>query len=1089
MASRANSPPPVYDSAMSTSLRPYLELPHLLSLAWIAYPIISLLFVVFRLQSSADSAQSSVASAKENFLASCKAAEGAASSTASFPRYMALAANQQFTDAVNGTLNGARDALVLSLTVMEGIINFLVDIYRSTFLCFIELIVRGALSLLISATQEISTFVQSTLSGLRTSIQNDINFVNNAIKTAIDGINKVNPFADITAPQFSVPSLDGLQNVTIPNGFTQALIKLNSSIPSPEQIKEKLNAILDTPFELTKQEITSTFNNISFKQSVFAVPQRSTISFCDQIDTSVIDDLGRDLVKMTKIGTIVIIVVIILLILGNCALEWYKWRCLQNHLEYTRQAWRTDPTVYYHPTTNSTPTIQLTNHNLLTLHGITAHPLLMRIANQISALFRLSPSQHIHIQWFFSYVFHPPALACFLIGFVGLLSVQLQLFALGPIAESYRNKALSSADDFSNSIATAMNQNMLNQSAVYVAQVNSEVTGIQNTINDGVFGWVNSTTTTLNTTLNNFYNDIQDLVETVFGGTPLEQPMQEFVFCIIGSKVDALENALTFMHDNLHVNMPLMNQSSLVLSPQDVNDAARPIALAAIGSGNGDGDDGGIVGRIVTSYVKSLKKERIMFLLFIGLWGVVVIMALLIIFWHSYLKASVDQRKKRRWQKEQREGFDQFAVRGGHIIVTDESSLENGGRGGLNLPSFTPLASPRPGFLETITSPRRRIGSLNGSNGSLKPHPLAALEKNYEKSWDSFIDSSNENEKGTSPAVKPTIQVKNTTRGFPGMSLFGRKTIAKEKFVIDIDDEPVSTGASASASQTFASVFSRLAALNPFGSKQQDLKPRPISPPTYPGARPGHRSPPNLSIDTGRAATLKPANLPTVEISPTEHEENAPKSAWSVSPAAPRFPWLGTRNSDGGQGSRKSQPAPLRVRNLDAEPDVFSPSDNLQQVKAERKPVVVDGPTGHLAPPLHYGYERPIPQEMPRSVSPPPGIPSIRFQGQLPPRKPSPPPFAHYKTPEVNADPNYNFSPGPGRPLHPELAKKPNTANKGPLVDPFATPFDDSHAVKPQRQQPQRKPGPNPTATNPFLTASEVWRSSGNGNPPTPVAL
>ena len=149
------SPPPVYDSTMSTSLRPYLELPYLLSLAWIAYPILSLLFVVFRLQTSADSAQSSVASAKENFLASCKAAEGAASSTASFPRYMALAANQQFMDAVNGTINGARDALILSLTAMEAIINFLVDIYRSTFLCFLELIVRGTLSVLISAVQEV----------------------------------------------------------------------------------------------------------------------------------------------------------------------------------------------------------------------------------------------------------------------------------------------------------------------------------------------------------------------------------------------------------------------------------------------------------------------------------------------------------------------------------------------------------------------------------------------------------------------------------------------------------------------------------------------------------------------------------------------------------------------------------------------------------------------------------------------------------------------------------------------------------------------------------------------------------------------
>jgi len=721
----------------------------------------------------------------------------------------------------------------------------------------------------------------------------------------------------------------------------------------------------------------------------------------------------------------------------------------------------------------------------------------MRIANKISALFRLSPSQHIHTQWFFSYIFHPPALACFLIGFVGLLSVQLQLFALGPIAQSYQNKALSSANDFSNTIATAMNENMLNQSAVYTAQVNAEVDVIQNTINDGVFGWVNSTTSTLNTTLNNFYGEVQDLVQTIFGGTILESPMQDFVFCLIGSKVDALSDALTFMHDNLHVDMPRMNQSSLVLSPEDVDEVSRPVALAAIGSGSGNEEDGGIVGRIISSYVKALEKERVMFFIFIGIWGVVVLMALLVIFWHSYLKAWVDQRKKKRWLKEQREGFDQFTARGGRITVTDESSIENGGRGRISLPSFTPLASPRPGFLETLTSPRRRFGSPSSTNGFLKPHshPLKNLEKNYEKSWDSFIDSSEENEKGVSPVSKSAVQFKTTTRGFISMGIFGRKTMDKEKFVIDIDDEPVSSDNSASASRPLASVFSRLAALNPFGSKQQDLKPRPISPPTYSGTRPGHRSPPNVSIDTGRAANLKPVNLPTIETSsPTNHDENRPKSTWSISPATPRFPWLAPRN-DGSQGGRKSQATPLKVRNVDPELDAPSPSDNLQEVKAERKPVVVNGPPSHLAPPLHYGYERPVPPEMPRNVSPPPGISFTQVRAQLPVRKSSPPPFARYQAPNVNVDTNYNFSPGPGRPLHPDLTSRSvlstkssaNIVNKGPLVDPFATPFDDSN--EPQQQQLQRKQSPSPTATNPFLNAAEAWRSSTNGNPFTPVAL
>lgn len=635
---------------------------------------------------------------------------------------------------------------------------------------------------------------------------------------------------------------------------------------------------LDTPFELTKQEITDAFNNITFNQAVFPIPQQSTITFCDQVDTSVIDDLGHDIIKITKIATIILIVVIILLILANCALEWYKWRCLQNHLEYTRQAWNTDPAVYHHSTMiGSPPTIQLTNHNLLTLHGITAHPLLMRIANQITALLRFSPSKQIHLKWFFSFVFHPPALACFLIGFVGLLSVQLQLIALGPIEESYRNKALSSATNFTDTIATAMNNNMLNQSAVFVSQVNSEVGGIQNTINDGVFGWVNSTTSTLNTTLNDFYADVQDLVETIFGGTPLDQPMHDFVSCIIGSKVDALTDALTFMHDNLHVNMPQMNQSALLLSPQDVNDAARPIALAAIGSGNGQGDDGGIVGRIVSAYVTSLEKERIMFLIFIGIWGVVVIMALLIIFWHSYIKPFTDRRERRKWQKEQREGFDQFQVRGAHI---NESSMENGGRSGMDLPPFTSLPSSRPGFLETLTSPRRRIGSPQSLNG--------------------FFES--DDEKRAHLDAKRTVRFKTTSRGFPGTGLFGRKTMDKEKFVIDLDEEPVSTGNSARPS-----LFSRLAALNPFGKKKQDLQ----SPTGLSSSRPGPRSN-HLSINTDRAAVLEHKDLPMIESpSPT----NGPKSAWSASPTELRFPG----DTDGRDSIRRFQATPPRLSQVDAE--------------------------------------------------------------------------------------------------------------------------------------------------------------------------
>ncbi|KAJ7799325.1 hypothetical protein B0H14DRAFT_3491687 [Mycena olivaceomarginata] len=43
------------------------------------------------------------------------------------------------------------DALDLSLSVVEAAIDYFVDTYRSTFLCFLELVVQGGLAVLAAA--------------------------------------------------------------------------------------------------------------------------------------------------------------------------------------------------------------------------------------------------------------------------------------------------------------------------------------------------------------------------------------------------------------------------------------------------------------------------------------------------------------------------------------------------------------------------------------------------------------------------------------------------------------------------------------------------------------------------------------------------------------------------------------------------------------------------------------------------------------------------------------------------------------------------------------------------------------------------
>ncbi|QRW00590.1 plasma membrane fusion protein PRM1 [Ceratobasidium sp. AG-Ba] len=648
---RLASPPPLYaaDSlntpqAHFTSLKPYLTLPYLLSLTWLATPILSLLFIIFRLIISQGAAQDGVEDAKGVLIASCAAAERAAQGVGSIGSFMAAGTNRQIEAAVNATIDAARATMI----------------FRHYRIC---------LAIIIGALTEITNFLQSTISGLKSSIQGDIQSANNAIASAVNAINSVTKIVNVqlNVPQFDIPALSGLDNIKIPTDLQDALTKLNATLPTLDQIRNTVDSIIAIPFDEIKKEINETFASPSmrFNTSVLAVPARSNITFCHELDTSIVDDLGRDLRKIGQIGIVLLLVSLVLLILGAMALEWYKWRVLQSQLERTREAWTTDSAVQYsQPTAHGdVPMMAMTNDNMMMLHVTQQHPLMFAMANKLAIMMKLSATSYTHLRFFLAYIFHPAALACLLIGLFGLISVEVQLAAIGPIQKHYSTQVSNSVGDFTNSIALSINGAMQNDSASYAAQVNAQTMAMQTTINDGLFGWVNGTTVTLNNTLVAFYSDVQNTVDAVFGGTILETPAQEFVRCLIGTKVQGLENALTFIHDHLKVNMPVVSNDVLLLSNSSVNEITQPISLAAVGDGEGseDGSGGGIVGKVIARYVASLKKERVMFLIFLGIWGFVVLIGLCIVLWHTFGSRWLHNRRQRAW--EQGQSFGPFSRR------------------------------------------------------------------------------------------------------------------------------------------------------------------------------------------------------------------------------------------------------------------------------------------------------------------------------------------------------------------------------------------------------------------------------------------
>ncbi|GLB37016.1 hypothetical protein LshimejAT787_0400670 [Lyophyllum shimeji] len=1023
-----NAPPPTYEahSQSSSTLTPYLQLPHLLSLAWLAYPILSLLFVAFRLQLSLASAEDAIASAKSNLFASCKAAERAATSAASMPRYLAIASNEQFADVVNGSLNAARATLVLALTVMEAIINFIVDIYRSTLLCFLELVVRGGLSILISAVNELNNVVKDVANGLRNSIQNDIQSANSVITKAIDAINKVNPFGDITPPQIPVPNLDSLNNISLPSTFQDALTNLNNSLPTVAQLKNEIESIIDQPFELLKKDINDTFSTISFNSSVLPVPQQNLLTFCNDMDLSVVDDAGHDLVKAAKIGTIILILLALLLVGLNCLLEWYKWRCMKAHLEYTRQAWTSDPTIV-HVKVTATPSMSLTDHNLMILNADSSHPLLTRIANNMSKALRLTPTQHTHLRWFFHYIFHPPAAACFLIGLIGLLSIQIQLLALGPVVAKYKERSAATTADFSNTIFTAINASMYNQSASYANDVNTRVDAVQSTINDGVFGWVNTTTTTLNNTIVTFYDDVQNAVGTVFNGTILETPAREFIRCFIGSKVDAIENALTFLHDNLHIDIPRVNQTVLVMSPDSVNETTRPIAAAALGGDNGNGGtDEGLILRLVNSYAESLKKERLNFAIFLGLWGVVVLMALCIIFWNAYGKRLVEKRKRKRWEREQRAGIDGLVVPFRMHTPTPPGEKRTAGTYD-DLPSFTPLPSPKGSAFKPFSFSRN--ASPAASKTDLADPSPSSGDEAEQRDWGAAFKQR---------FIAPPKPNK--------LMAIGRKAMGKERLVADQQEEEEhssSSGNAASNKRTtawFGRVASMLDRKHASGYEPE----------------PQQQSPQKLHISIDR---------PSTDNGTAGNTGHAPSSRWSSSPIEPSTevspPWKSIMKKTPPPPPQQLLPVRSKPQPRDTPSDVdFEDDDATLMAPLQPTPA----PTV-FAPPIHHGFDD---SRYPRLRPPPPVPPLSRTQTQQT-LAPPPAPGRHRRTSSVPVPPSPNGD-GAITPVT-RLLTSMHARKSSASLDPFVTPFDDEYKVTVNPPPPHtRKSIP----TNPFLGPTAV---------------
>lgn len=235
------------------------------------------------------------------------------------------------------------------------------------------------------------------------------------------------------------------------------------------------------------------------------------------------------------------------------------------------------------------------------------------------------------VQWLLVYLSHPTSLLFFSFGIFSLVAIQIQIAALAAAESHALSQATSGIGQVTSLVGARLNDTMAPASLAFANSSNLILADFSNLVNNDLFGFADSTTTNLNNTLNAFYDDLVSVVNTIFGSTPLADPAQELIRCLIGSKVAGVQTALTFIHDNAHVSLLTVSPTLLMLSDDRLNDLAA--SVSGTGNASSPGFAHSLVNKLVDHHRKSLEAQRIGALVMLSLWTFIALLGIAGVLW------------------------------------------------------------------------------------------------------------------------------------------------------------------------------------------------------------------------------------------------------------------------------------------------------------------------------------------------------------------------------------------------------------------------------------------------------------------------
>ena len=523
-------------------ITPYLGLRARLSQIWINRWTVLILLILVRVLIAISGLHNDLGSAKKEALSACNAVEDAGSTMASMPHYMSKGVNELAATGVEKAVNGLMSMLLLTITGVEELVVFWINMLTQTYVCLITMVVTGALHAALALVEDVTGFLNSSLGDIGKGIAQGVDSAEKELNKFLGGFNSA---AQAFGAHTNKPTvdfndtIDKLDNVHIGANFTEGLQKLNSSIPTFAQVNNLTNSAIRFPFEEVKNLINGSLTKFSFNRSLLPVPQKEQLTFCS--DNNDISNFFQHLADIANIARRAFLGVLLILAILACIPMAYKeirrWRIMQQRAQLVGDK----------------------SYDPLDVIYIASRPYTASAGIKAATPFR-GRKRQLLTRWTIAYATSTPALVVLSLGITGLLACFCQFLLLKAIEKEVPALA-TDVGNFAGKIVNTIN----NASEAWADGTNKAISATNTDINTDILGWVNTTTGALNNTLNVFVKETTGVLNDTFGGTILQEPVNELFNCLIGLKVAGIEKGLTWVSDHAHVDFPLLNNSTFSL--------------------------------------------------------------------------------------------------------------------------------------------------------------------------------------------------------------------------------------------------------------------------------------------------------------------------------------------------------------------------------------------------------------------------------------------------------------------------------------------------------------------------------------------